>query len=101
MKATQACVPDERVMWLQAGHASKYGQSIRTPSPKLEVWGAICSFHWMVTALWDQESKKGNTKSHMGRNCHKGLLDVTPDLEAWLGYPWRNVVVLQDAVLVA
>lgn len=55
----------------------------------------------MVTALWDQESKKGNTKSHMGRNCHKGLLDVTPDLEAWLGYPWRNVVVLQDAVLVA
>lgn len=35
MKATQACVQDEHMMWLQAGHASKYSQSIRPPSPKL------------------------------------------------------------------
>lgn len=66
-------------------------------------WESNVQHPWVVTALWGnpQESKEGTTKIHVERNRHKGLLHVTLDLEAWLGHPRRNIMVLQDAGLVA
>lgn len=86
--------------WTHFKAQLKYGQSIHTPSPRQGLsWRSNVQLPQMVAPLWGhpQESKEWNTKIHMGRNGHKGLLEVTLDL----GHPRRNTKVLQDAVFVA
>lgn len=95
---------DVAANWIYFKARLKYGQSIQTPSPRLRVCagagGAMCSSPGAALWLQPQKIKEGNAKIHMGRNRRKGLCDVTLDLEAWLGHPWRNIMVLQDAALV-
>lgn len=85
----------------------KYVQSIQTPSPRLQVWGragrAMCSSSgwWQLFGSSPREARRGTQKSIWADPAIKCLRDGTLDLETCLGYPWRNIMVLQDAVLVA
>lgn len=85
----------------------KYGQSIQTPSPRPQVWGragwTMCSSSgwWQLFGSSPREARRGTQKSIWADPAIKCLRDGTLDLETCLGYPWRIIMVLQDAVLVA